>query len=73
MIIRGNYIINSENGKGIKTRDNLYIGRKGDSNSNLVINITTLDEGIESKGIEVFSGTINIKGKKNGISSINDI
>jgi len=73
MIIRGNYIINSENGKDIKTRDNLYIGRKGDSNSKLVINITTLDEGIESKGIEVFSGTINIKGKKNGISSINDI
>ena len=72
-IISGNYNINSENGKGIKTRDNLYIGRKGDSNSNLVININTLDEGIESKDIEIFSGTININGKKNGISAINDI
>lgn len=63
MIIRGNYNINSDNGKGIKDRDSLYIGRKGDSNSKLVINIT-LDEGIESKDIEAFYGTINIKGTK---------
>ena len=73
MIISGRYYINSENGKGIKAKENVYIGKKDSYDSELLIDINSSDEGIESKDIEIFSGNINITGKNNGITATNDI
>lgn len=73
MIVSGSYNINSENGKGIKAKENLYLGKKSNQNYDLLININTLNEGIQAKNIDIFSGTINIEGKNNGISVINEV
>ena len=73
MIIRGRYYINSENGKGIKAKENVYISKNGSYDLELLIDINSSDEGIESKDIEIFSGNINITGKNNWTTATNDI
>ena len=50
----------------------MYIGTKNDDNANLELNIETSNEAIEAKGIEVYSGTINILANGDGINAAND-
>ena len=71
-IKKGTFNINSLGGKGIYANKNIYLGVKDDNNSNLKINITSLDKGIEAKGIEIYSGIIDIKSKGDGIKISND-
>ena len=71
-IKEGNLNIKSEGGKGISVKKNLYIGSKGEKNSKLNINIDTNKEGIESKIMEIYSGTVNIKSKGDGIKLCKD-
>ena len=68
-IVKGTYIINSGYGKGIQSETYLYIGEENGSNSDLTLNITTTNEGIEAKKIEIYSGTINIKADEDGINA----
>ena len=68
-IIKGTYIIYSGRSKGIKTESNLYIGEENAINdSDLILNITTLEDGIEAMKIEINSGIININTGEEGIN-----
>ena len=69
---KGQYNIISGEGKGLQAETNLYLGTKNDDNSNLKLNIETSNEAIEAKGIEIYSGTINILANGDGINSAND-
>ena len=68
-IVKGTYIIYSWKSKGIKTESNLYIGEENAINdSDLILNITTLEDGIEAMKIEINSGVININTGEEGIN-----
>ena len=69
---KGKFNINSGEGKGLQAETNVYIGTKNDNNANLELNIETSNEGIEAKGIEIYSGTINIMANGDGINAAND-
>ena len=69
---KGKYNIISGEGKGLQAEANLYIGTKNDNDANLELNIQTNNEGIEAKGIEIYSGTINIIANGDGINAAND-
>ena len=69
---KGKYYIISGEGKGLQAEKNLYIGTKNDDDDNLELNIQTNNEGIEAKGIEIYSGIINIIAKGDGINAAND-
>lgn len=71
-ITKGNFNIISGNGKGLQAENNLFIGEEGNSDSDLTIIIKTSDEGIEAKGIEIYSGTIIIEAGGDGINAAND-
>ena len=71
-ITKGAFNILSGNGKGLQAENNLFIGKEGNSDSDLIINIKTSDEGIEAKGIEIYSGTIMIEAGGDGINAAND-
>ena len=73
-IKKGTYNIISKEGKALQAEGNLYIGDKNTNDNNLLnINIYSSDnEGIEAKGIEVYSGTISIKAGGDGINAAND-
>ena len=60
-IIKGYYNIASEKGKGIKSEKVLYIGQKDGALDDLTLYIETPNEGIEAKGINIYSGSIEIK------------
>ena len=68
-LIKGTYTLTSGNGKGIQTENYLYIGEESGSDSDLTLTITTSNEGIEGKKIEIYSGTINIKADEDGINA----
>ena len=68
-LIKGKYNIISGNGKGIQAEKNLYIGEKDGTDSDLILNIKTSNEGIEAKGIEIYSGYINIEADEDGINA----
>ena len=70
-ITKGTFNILSGNGKGLQAENNLFIGKEGNSDSDLIINIKTSDEGIEAKGIEIYSGTIMIEAGGDGINAAN--
>ena len=68
-IVKGTYIIFSGRSKGIKTESNLYIGEENAINdTDLILNITTLEDGIEAMKIEINSGIININTGEEGIN-----
>ena len=69
---KGKFNIISGEGKGLQAETNVYIGTKNDNNANLELNIETSNEGIEAKGIEIYSGTINIIANGDGINAAND-
>ena len=60
----------SGSGKGIQAEKNLYLGVENADNSDLILNIKTNNEqeGIEAKGIEIYSGTIKIEAEGDGIN-----
>lgn len=68
-MVKGTYNIVSGNGKGIQAEKNLYIGEQGGIDSDLTLNIETSNEGIEAKGIEIYSGTLDIKADEDGINA----
>lgn len=69
MILRGSYNLNSGYGNGIHSNKNVYLGELFDNDSNLKINIITFSEGIKVKGLEIFSGNINIKSIGTGLQT----
>ena len=68
-IIKGTYTITAGEGKGIQTENYLYIGEENGNNSDLNLNISTSNEGIEGKKIIVYSGTIRIEAGEDGINA----
>ena len=68
-IKKGTYNLISGSGKGIQTENNLYIGEESGSNSDLIINIDTSNEGIEAEIIEIYSGNITINSNEDGINA----
>jgi hypothetical protein len=68
-IIKGTYNIYSGSGKGIQAETNLYLGQENGSNSDLILNIETSDEGIEAKQIYIYSGTYKITADEDGINA----
>ena len=68
-MIKGTYNIVSGAGKGIQAEQNLYIGEQNGDNSNLKLTIQTSNEGIEAKGITIYSGTLDIKASEDGINA----
>ena len=69
-ITKGTFNVISGNGKGLQTENDLFIGKEGNSDSDLIIIIKTSDEGIEAKGIEIYSGTIMIEAGGDGINEL---
>ena len=68
-IIKGIYNITSGRGKGIMTTGNIYLGEENSLNdADLVINIETLEDGIESMKLVINSGIININSGEEGIN-----
>jgi hypothetical protein len=63
----GSFNIVSSNGKGLQAKNKIYFGVKDDRNENLVININSFSKGIEAKGMEIYSGIINIESKSDSI------
>ena len=63
----GNLNLISTEGQGILAEKNIYFGIKDENNNNLQININSFTKGLEAEGIEIYSGTINIKSKGDGI------
>ena len=57
---------------GIHADQYLILGKNGDSNSNLKINITKSYEGLEGAQIIIFSGTYNVIASDDGINSAGD-
>ena len=68
-LVKGTYTINSGNGKGIQSETYLYIGEESGSDSDLTLTITTSNERIETKKIEIYSGTISISAGEDGINA----
>ena len=69
-LIKGNYYLKSGNGKGIQSENNLYIGEEnGDDDLTLTLYIETSNEGIEAKGINIYSGSIEIKAGEDAINA----
>ena len=69
VIKKGTYNLISGSGKGIQTENNLYIGEESGSNSDLIINMDTSNEGIEAEIIEIYSGNITINSNEDGINA----
>ena len=67
-LIKGNYYLQSGKGKGIQSEKNLYIGEENEDND-LTLYIETSDEGIEAKGINIYSGSIEIKAGGDAINA----
>ena len=68
-IIKGIYNITSGRGKGIMTTGDIYLGEENSLNdADLVINIETLEDGIESMKLVINSGIININSGEEGIN-----
>ena len=68
-IIKGTYTLTPGNGKGIQAENNVYIGEESGDNSDLTLTITTSNEGIEAKGIEIYSGKITVNAEEDGINA----
>ena len=68
-IVKGTYTLTAGNGKGIQSENYLYIGEENGSDSDLKLTITTANEGIEAKKIEIYSGTITIDASEDGINA----
>ena len=68
-IIKGTYTLTAGNGKGIQAENKLYIGEENGDNSDLTLTITTSSEGIEAKGIEIYSGIITVDADEDGINA----
>lgn len=68
-LVKGTFTINSGNGKGIQSETYLYIGEENGSDSDLTLTITTRNEGIEAKKIEIYSGRISITTGEDGINA----
>ena len=68
-LVKGTYTINSGSGKGIQSETYLYVGEESGSDSDLTLTITTSNEGIEAKKIEIYSGTISISAGEDGINA----
>ena len=67
-LIKGNYYLQSGKGKGIQSEKNLYIGEENEDND-LTLYIETSNEGIEAKGINIYSGSIEIKAGGDAINA----
>ena len=67
-IIKGQYNLVSGDGKGIQSEKNLYIGEENEDND-LTLYIETSNEGIEAKGINIYSGSIEIKAGEDAINA----
>ena len=63
----GKFDIISLKGSGIKSKNKIVFGEMERDKENLIINISSLYQGIEAAGIDIFSATINIESKRNGI------
>ena len=75
-IIKGVYNITSGRGKGIMSSGNIYLGEEnGLNDSDLVLNIETLEDGIEGMKLVINSGIFNINSGEEGINidSENDL
>ena len=68
-IIKGIYELYPGNGKGIQSEKNLYIGEENGNDEDLYLSIGTSDEGIEAMGITLYSGSIEIRAKGDGINA----
>ena len=68
-LVKGTYTLTAGNGKGIQSENYLYIGEENGSDSDLKLTITTANEGIEAKKIEIYSGTITIDASEDGINA----
>ena len=66
-LIKGIFNIISGKGKGIQAGEYLYLGEKGGKDTDLILNIKTLEDSIEAKRIETYSGYINIESNEEGI------
>ena len=54
-LIKGIFNIISGKGKGIQAGEYLYLGEKGGKDTDLILNIKTLEDSIEAKRIEIYS------------------
>ena len=70
-ITGGTFVISSGD-DGIHADQNLILGKSGDSNSNLKINITKSYEGLEGAQIYIYSGTYRVIASDDGINSAGD-
>ena len=70
-ILSGKYNISSKD-DGIVAKWHLVLGKKGDSNENLQININKSYEAIEGMTITIFSGKIKCKSKDDGMNASHD-
>ena len=68
-LIKGQFIIKSGNGKGIQSEKYLQIGEEGGDNEDLILSITSNNEGIEAMGIIIYSGIIEITSGQDGINA----
>ena len=70
-ILSGKYNISSKD-DGIVAKWHLVLGKKGESNDNLQININKSYEAIEGMTITIFSGKIKCKSKDDGMNASHD-
>ena len=70
-ITGGTFVISSGD-DGIHADQYLILGKSGDSNSNLKINITKSYEGLEGAQIYIYSGTYRVIASDDGINSAGD-
>ena len=68
----GFFNVISSNGKGIQAKNNIYFGVKDERNENLILNINSFSKGIEARGMEIYSGNINIESKSDSIKLKNN-
>ena len=68
-LVKGEYVITSGNGKGIQSEKNLEIGEPNGDDGDLILSITSSDEGIEAMGITIYSGYIEINSGGDGINA----
>lgn len=67
-LIKGQYSLTSESGKGIQSQNELFYGEENGNDNDLNLLIKTNDKGIKAKKIVIYSGNIGIETVGDGIS-----
>ena len=70
-ITGGSFLISTQD-DGIHADQYLILGKNGDSNSNVKINITKSLEGLEGAQVYIYSGTYNVIASDDGINAAGD-